>query len=177
MICDWDCLEAARRGGEEAWRELFRRYYTSLVRMTLLITGSQESAKDIAQETFVRLLRSRTDHRAGSFKAYLNTVAFRLALKEKKRQHRHLNLDHQICADPSPSPLDDAEHRDRQDHIRAAILALADSHREILVLRFYGEHSYDEIAQITGIPLGTVKSRIFNAVKECRKTLQEKGVI
>jgi RNA polymerase sigma factor (sigma-70 family) len=54
--------------------------------------------------------------------------------------------------------------------------SLSDDQREILALRYFGGHSYEEIARITGIPIGTVKSRIFYAIKTCREKLTERGV-
>ena len=58
-----------------------------------------------------------------------------------------------------------------------AIRGLDDKYREVLVLRFYADHSYEEIADLLRIPLGTVKSRMFNAVKTCRMILKDKGIL
>jgi RNA polymerase sigma-70 factor (ECF subfamily) len=61
--------------------------------------------------------------------------------------------------------------------VARALRTLDAEHRDVLVLRFYGGYSYEEIAKIVEAPLGTVKSRIFYAVKSCRETLQQKGVL
>jgi RNA polymerase sigma-70 factor (ECF subfamily) len=66
---------------------------------------------------------------------------------------------------------------ERERLVVKAIRSLDDAHRTTLVLRFYGEHSYEEIATLTGAPLGTVKSRLFYAVKQCREWLKTKGVL
>jgi len=75
MTDDWECLIAARGGDEHAWRVLFERHYPMLVRMISYITGSLETAQDLAQESFVRLLRAEIRHHDGSFKSFLSTIA------------------------------------------------------------------------------------------------------
>ena len=174
MIEDWDCLDLARQGDEAAWRFLFHRYYPALVKMTLCVTGSPDTARDLAQESFVRLLRARISHRDGSFKSYLSTIAYRLALKERKRKARDLvALD---VADVSPDPLEQTIQDETDRIIFRVMHSLSLDQREILALRFFGGHSYEDIARITELPLGTVKSRIFYAVKTCRAKLRDQGV-
>jgi RNA polymerase sigma-70 factor, ECF subfamily len=177
MRSDWDLLESARSGDESAWKQLFQDHYPRLVRMAALMTGSRVSAKDLVQEAFLRVLRSHTNHREGTFKSYLGTITFRLALKEKQRGDRNESLEDGVLQNMEPSPLDQAEEQERQRHLFQVVQSLPRVHRDILVLRFYGEHSYEEIARLTGLPLGTVKSRIFYAVKECREKLHERGVL
>jgi RNA polymerase sigma-70 factor (ECF subfamily) len=177
MISDWDCLDRARRGDEDAWQLLFERHHLGLIKIAVLITGSLEAAKDLAQESFVRLLQSRVKHTDGSFKSYLSTIAYRLALKEKKRSSREKDFEGSDMPDGNPSPLEKTVREERDRHLVRTIRALPEHHRDILILRFYGEHSYEEIARLTRLPLGTVKSRIFYAVKMCGAELRERGVI
>ena len=177
MIDDWRCLELALGGDENAWRDLFSRHYPWLVRLTSSITGSVETGHDLAQESFVRLLRARISHHTGSFKSFLSTIAYRLALKEKNRRDSRLPSDSSLIADGSPSPLELAI-RDENDRIIVRVIqSLSVEHREILTLRLIGGHSYEEIARMTEIPIGTVKSRMFYAVKITREKLKESGVI
>lgn len=177
MTDDWRCLDLARGGDERAWRILFHRYYPSLVRMALCVTGSRDTAQDLAQESFVRLLRAREKYQSGSFKAYLTTIAYRLALKETKRQRSKNDLETLSLADESRSPLEMAIQNETDRIIFKVIQSLPGEQRDILALRFFGEHSYGEIAHITEIPVGTVKSRIFYAIKSCRERLKEQGVL
>jgi RNA polymerase sigma-70 factor, ECF subfamily len=173
---DWQFLELARGGDEKAWRDLFERHYPPLVRMTSCITGSIETGQDLAQESFVRLLHVRIRHHEGTFKSFLSTIAYRLALKERHRLSLYRRPDALLIADESPSPLELAIRDDTDRIIFRAILSLSSEHREILTLRYIGGHTYDEIARITEVPIGTVKSRIFYAVKICREMLKERGV-
>ena len=145
--------------------------------MTALITGSADSAKDIVQETFFRLINNRIKNQNGNFKTYLTTIAYRLALKEKYRLNRSKHGPDEYLEDKSESPIEEQINEETQNNVFQAIYSLQPNYRDILVLRFYGEHIYEEIAEITQLPLGTVKSRIFYAVKACGEKLKERGVL
>ena len=177
MITDWEYLERARHGDESAWHWLVLRHNPALLRTILLITGSLAVAKDLAQETFVRLLERAPRHQEGSFKAYLSTIAYRLALKERQRTRRQTDLAACDPSDPGPTPLEGLLGEERQRQLALVLADLSEPHRAILILRFYGHHSYEDIAQITAVPLGTVKSRLFHAVQACRHGMREKGLL
>ncbi len=168
-LSDWECLDLAHGGDERAWRELFGRHERRLARMAALITGSGDAARDIAQETFVRILRRRIPHRDGSLGAYLSTIAYRLALREKVRLVRHHGFDEGDYPAGGESPLESAVRSGGERMVAAVLESLPPDQRDVIALRFYGGHSYDEIAGILGVPGGTVRSRIFYAVKNCRK--------
>jgi RNA polymerase sigma-70 factor (ECF subfamily) len=116
-------------------------------------------------------------NRNGTLRAYLSTIAYRLAIKESMRQKKLAPAEDAELASSDQSPLDDVIAEDQQREVVRAIRALPAHHQEILVLRFHGDHSYGEIAEITGLPLGTVKSRIFHAVKSVRSEMKKRGVI
>ena len=176
VTSDWDCLKRARQGDDSAWRELFGRHQASLLNMATLITGSPDSAQDVIQESFLQLLKNRGENSAGSFRAYVAKIAYHLALKERARRSHRSSLQNLDVSDGNPSALEAAIRDDRQREVAGAIGSLAEDQRRILILRFYGEFSYEHIAEITRIPLGTVKSRIFYAVKACRERLLMKGL-
>jgi len=176
MTDDWLCLELALNGDESAWRALFERYYQFLVKIAFFITGSIESAKDIGQEAFVVLLRANIRHQDGSLKAYLSTIAFRLAVKERMRRNQLRNLDASPIIDESSSAFE-AAVKDETDRVLVRTIQSLDvEQREVLTLRFFGENSYEEIARTLSVPIGTVKSRIFYAIKACRQNLKEQGI-
>ena len=176
MTDDWPRLDRARKGDEAAWQSLFERHYAALVRMAFFITGSLESAQDVAQETFVSLLRANIRHRNGTVKSFLSTIAYRLALKERARLLAMGKLDAVPLVDESPSVLERAIRDETDRLIVCTLRGLAFEYREVLTLRYFGGHSYEEIAQIMEIPVGTVKSRIFYAIRTCREKLKEQGV-
>ena len=85
---DWDYLARAKNGDNKSAEILYGKYSKPIIRMTALITGSLDSAKDIVQETFLRLINKKAKHQHGSFKTYATTIAYRLALKEKYRTNK-----------------------------------------------------------------------------------------
>lgn len=174
---DWECFISAQRGDEKAWRVLVGRHQPRLTALALFITGSATAAEDVVQETFVRALGAKIKHKTGTVQGFLGTIAYRLALKEAKRVRRDRELDESSLQDHGRNPLDGVLSDERDRLVAEAICALDAEHRDVLTLRFYGDCNYEEIAEILQAPLGTVKSRIFYAVKSCRERLRQKGVM
>ncbi len=174
---DWECFIQARKGDEAAWRLLVKRHQRRLAALALLITGSAASVDDIVQETFVRAFGARIRNQRGSVSGFLGTIAYRLAVKESKRLQRNVSLDSQNLPAIGGNPLEIILDEERDRFVAKSIRALDNGHRDVLVLHYYGDKSYEEIAELLQIPLGTVKSRMFYAVKSCRETLRQKGIL
>jgi RNA polymerase sigma-70 factor (ECF subfamily) len=160
-----------------AWRVLIGQHQTRLLALALFITGSATAADDVVQETFVRALGAKIKHTTGTVQGFLGTIAYRLALREVERARRNAELDGLNLPDHGRNALDSVLSDERDRMVAEAIGTLDPEHRDVLILRFYGGHSYEEIADILQAPLGTIKSRIFYAVKSCRETLRQKGVL
>lgn len=148
-----------------------------MVALGLLMTGSRAAAEDIAQETFSRALTAKIRETSGSVHGYLGTIAYRLALKEIDRASRHVSEPNSELVAPQAGPLEEILVNERDRAVTRAIRALPANHRDVLILRFYAGRTYEEIAAQLDVPLGTVKSRIFYAVKACRNSLHESGVL
>lgn len=177
LNADWDWFLRARNGDENAWRVLIDMHQTRLAALALFITGSAAAADDVVQETFVRALGARIGNHAGSVQGYLGTIAYRLAVKESRRTRKDVELDGIAIADSRANPLENMLTEERDRMVARVIGNLTIEHRDVLVLRFYGDKSYEEIANLLKIPVGTVKSRLFYAVKSCRDELRSKGVL
>lgn len=176
MSSDWASLARAQQGDQAAWRMLVDQHHARLVALALFVTGSAAAANDVAQETFLRALNARIKNERGTVRGFLGTIAYRLALKEAKRIRRNTDLDGEDLPHHAENALESILRDERDCLVAEAIAALDEEHRNVLVLRFYAGHSYEEIAEIIEAPLGTVKSRIFYAVKSCREALRQKGV-
>jgi len=174
---EWDLFESARKGDNKSWQALLEKYRKRLGALALMITGSADVAADVVQETFSRAFSGKLRDRGGTLSGFLGTIAFRLAVKEKNRSSRVAPLDRTDFTGTGPDPLDQIIKREQDRHVAQAIGWLDDDHREVLMLRCYADRSYKEIAQLLGLPLGTVKSRMFYAVKSCREILRKKGVL
>lgn len=175
MNSEWECLAQARLGDESAWRRLVDGHQQRLLSLALLITGSVQAAEDIVQETFMRAIYAKITHYKGTVQGFLGTIAYRLSLKENIRLRRQENMDFVDITDKNNNSLEKVLHDERDRCIAEAIRNLDARHRDVLLLRFYAGHSYDEIAELLQISTGTVKSRIFHAVKFCREALRRKG--
>ena len=177
IAAEWAVFERAREGEAVAWRELTSRHQPRLTALVLFVTRSPAATDDVVQETFVRAMQARIKNHSGSVSGYLGTIAYRLAVKEAQRSRRNSDIE---ALDPpglGPDQLEEMLSAERDRQVAAAIARLSREHREVLALRFYAGHSYEEIAALVGVPLGTVKSRIFHAVQACRKILSAEGVL
>jgi RNA polymerase sigma-70 factor, ECF subfamily len=174
---DWGLLQRATCGDGAAWTALSAKYRPRLLGLAYTITGSRVSAEDIAQESFARLFTKPPRSTGESLMPYLSTIAYRLAFKESKRLGRLVDLKDSEVEDAASTPDEELLNRERRTAVRRAVGTLSTVHREVIALRFQGGLSYEEIAALLNIPLGTVRSRLFNAVVNCRKMLVNKGLI
>jgi RNA polymerase sigma-70 factor, ECF subfamily len=183
-LSDHALIEATRRGDETAFGEVMARYRGPITNYLYRFLGDYEEAVDLSQETFVRLYfaidRYHTDY---AFSTYLYRIATNLAISELRRRKRRKllsltglfqnEIDEGIEFQPPDGrslPDEDLIEGERSRQIEKAIGALPDKYRAPIVLREIEEKSYDEIAAILGLGLGTTKSRINRA----RGLLKEK---
>jgi RNA polymerase sigma-70 factor (ECF subfamily) len=154
-------------------RELYRRYAARLYGLGVQMLSDRGLAEELVQETFVRLWRtaSRFDPERGSASSFIFAVARRLAIDLWRRPSSR------PLATEAPLPADDQMDRllVRLD-VRDALDSLSDAHREVLELCYGGQLKQAEIAARLGIPLGTVKTRSFHALRSLKAALDERGI-
>ncbi len=145
-------------------RVLYTEHAPALMRYLHRLTGRRDTAEDLLQETFVQALKGldRLDA-AASPKAWLFAIARHLGLNARQRRRDLLPLAGEIAAPTVEKP------DPRQERMREAIAALPEKQRETLQLRLADGLSYEEIAAVLGIPVGTVRSRLHTAVKSLRE--------
>ncbi len=153
-------------GDQAAMRYLFARHQTSVYRWLVRIVRDEALAEDILSEVFLDLWR-----RAASFEGRSSVSTWLLAIARYKalsalRRRRDDQLDDEL-AESICDPCADAEtmlqEKDRDERLIAALRRLSDEHREIIDLVYYHGRSVKEVAAITGLPAGTVKTRMFYA--------------
>ena len=167
------CLEGDRRG----FSELVERYQTRLLNFVYRTTGDRERAEDLVQETFIRVYRHlhRFDQ-SKKFSTWIYTIASNLAKNELRNRSRNPLVLFQAIrktweADQRPLEWEDNTYRPddlfRKRHLRqlveSAVEELPEHHRVVFILREMEGKTYEEIAEITGCNLGTVKSRLNRA--------------
>jgi RNA polymerase sigma-70 factor (ECF subfamily) len=166
------------RSGDEL-RELYRRYAGELFGFAASALGDREQAEEVVQDVFAQLWRhaGEYDQRRASVRTWLYAIArnrivdaHRRAAARPKRAEKEDSLDNAAEIDAA---LDQAVLRWQ---ITAALARLSPAHREVIRLAHYGGLTMREIAERTGIPLGTVKSRTSYALRSLRLILDEMDV-
>jgi RNA polymerase sigma-70 factor, ECF subfamily len=153
---------------------LIEKYQHRLLRYLLSLTGHRELAEDFFQETWIRVLeRGRQYDSRHEFSTWLFTIARNLAIDHMRRK-QPTSLDalsenddaapFEIPVTGQPTAFDVTVQREQNEQISAGMEQIVPEYREALVLRFQEGMSLDEIAQVTGAPLGTVKSRIYRGL-------------
>ena len=171
---DETLYQQVRHKNEAALGELVARYHSPIYKFLARYTGDAALADDMAQETFIRLL-THAGPPPQRFKAWIYAIATNLARDHfRSAAYRYERLtDFNESEDYlSHAPLD----TDRND-VGAALASLPPEQREVIILRFYHDLKLDEIAEITHAPLGTIKSRLFHALKGLKGFLAVMEVI
>ena len=171
----------AGRGGD--FEVLVRRHQGPIYNFLLRMLHDSEEALDMTQEVFLKVFCSleRFDPRF-RFTTWMYRIASNAAIDliRKRRPGTVLSLDAPISEDSDcvrevagtvPSPDEMLQARETQGHLEEALKSLPLEYRQVLLLRHQGERRYDEIAKITGLPIGTVKNRIFRAREMLRKAV------
>jgi RNA polymerase sigma-70 factor, ECF subfamily len=141
-------------------------------------TTDAREAEEIVQETLILAWRKQDqyDPGRGSERAWLFGIARNVSIDRHRRQQRHLRA---VPGADAPEPVDDSEiDRAVQDsHIRDALATLSDAHRQVVVETYYRGRSVREAAVALDIPEGTVKSRLYHALRALRSELERQEVL
>lgn len=152
-----------------AFQELYDRYAARVFKYCRRVLGHRELAEDIFQETFVKFHESAAVERdMRNVGAYILRIARNLCLNAKSSKYYGLaSLDDVHLSNSDPS----YDERQLLEIIRSAVECLPIDFREAFVLREYDGFSYNDIAEVLGVPIATVKIRIYRAKQQLRKTL------
>ncbi|MEW5992563.1 MAG: sigma-70 family RNA polymerase sigma factor [Chloroflexota bacterium] len=181
-------MAAVLDGDRDAFRVLVDRESSAVVRGCYRVLGDMAEAEDVAQEAFVTAYRSLATWRGeGPFGAWLSRIALRLAVRQAAKrktvtwvrpisdQAGHDDRLESLPAGRASDPEGLALRGERQRSVRDAVARLDEPYREVVALRFFAERSLDEIATITGRPLGTVKTHLHRGLIRLRGRLEEGG--
>jgi RNA polymerase sigma-70 factor (ECF subfamily) len=184
---DESLVAAHLRGDPAAFRELVRRYGDGVLGYLFRMTGSRDQAEDLFQETFKRVHEKARTYRGGSFKSWLFTIATRVTIDTVRRRKRlailSLNRDtdceddpaplETVVAEDAPDPADEAVKEEQKEQVRRAIESLPIGQRAALVLAYYQQLSYQEVAETLGCSVGSVKTQMSRALAKLARKLPD----
>ena len=163
---DEDLVELSNKGAPEGFETLYYRYRDWVYRLAWRFTGNRDHALDVLQETFVYLLKKFPNFKLNArMTTFLYPVVKHLSLAIRRRNKLLIHADEQINEIPSAAPKDPA---DSSEELAQALAVLPETQREVVLMRFVDDMSLAEIAKALNIPVGTVKSRLHNALQALR---------
>jgi RNA polymerase sigma factor (sigma-70 family) len=167
-------IAEAGQGNEAAMEALFRLHVSRSVRLAYLICGDWGMAEDAVQEAFVRAFRSMRNFRKGApFAPWFTRIVVNQAKNKRSRTRIYLSLDHTVDV-PSPTCTEEEVlARERERALLQAVNRLDEKHRLPVLLKYFSGHSEAETAQILGLPVSTVKSRLHTARGRLKSALSD----
>jgi RNA polymerase sigma-70 factor (ECF subfamily) len=185
-VNDCDLVASAVSGLEGSFEELVRRYQRPISAYVYRMVGNYESALDLTQEIFIKVYNSLRRYRSEfKFSTWIYKIAHNSAVDHLRRINtREQSLisgpegDHFELPIEStrPTPEQESERKERRIEIEAVVRTLPATYRELVILRHSQDLTYEEIVEVTGLPLGTVKNRLFRAREMMRQQFVEKGI-
>lgn len=183
---DPELVATAANGIEGSFEELVRRYQRPIAAYVYRVVGDYESALDLTQEIFIKVYGSLSRYRSEfKFSTWIYKIAHNSAVDHLRRNAgRERSLCKGIEGDQyelpiesgSLSPEQESERKERRVEIESVVYSLPASYRELIVLRHSQDLTYEEIVEVTGLPLGTVKNRLFRAREMMRQEFVERGI-
>jgi RNA polymerase sigma-70 factor (ECF subfamily) len=184
-ITDLELIASAIGGREDGFEELVRRYQRPITNYVFRMLNDYDSALDVTQEVFIKVYNSLSKYSSEyKFSTWLYRIAHNAAIdhiRRKSPNQQSLEAEngdgtYQLQIEsPSPSPEQERERSEWRTEISAVVKCLPSTYRELILLRHSQDLSYDEIADITSLPLGTVKNRLFRAREMMREIFIERG--
>jgi len=170
-------IEASRRGEREAFDRLVLRYQRDVYRLCYRFVNNHEDANDLAQEVFLRAWRAIPRFRGqSSFSTWLYRIAVNACLNFRALRRPATQELPEALPDPVPGAEARLESDDEARRVRTAVARLPEKQRATLILKVYHDLTHEQVAEILGSSVGTVKANLFHALGNLRRLVgQEVG--
>jgi len=185
-VADCDLVATAALGSEGGFEELVKRYQRPISGYVYRMVGDYEAALDLTQEIFIKVYASLSRYRAEfKFSTWIYKIAHNAAIDHLRRASgRERSLVNGTEADNYDLPIESegltpeqqSEREERRMEIEGVVRSLPTAYRELVVLRHSQDLTYEEIVEVTGLPLGTVKNRLFRAREMMRQQFLNIGI-
>ncbi len=184
-LTDGELIETAIGGHEDGFEELVRRYQRPITGYIYRMLNNYDASLDVTQEVFIKVYNSLERYSSEyKFSTWLYRIAHNAAIDYMRRNSVNQQSIEAENADGSyqlqieslqPNPEQERERSEWRREIEAVVKCLPQIYRELILLRHAQDLSYDEIAEVTNLPLGTVKNRLFRAREMMREIFVERG--
>ncbi|MDD5687811.1 MAG: RNA polymerase sigma factor [Elusimicrobia bacterium] len=188
---DEELMMEIAKGDKKSFNELFLKYKEQLFNFIYRQVGNSQLAEDLTQNVFISVFKKAgTFNTDKPFKPWLYKIAVNACYYEYRQQKRNivLSLDNEIensngetvelkemQSDDDRGPQEEVEKKDEQDKIRKILNSLNENHRLIINMFVYEGISYKEMASLMDCPIGTIKSRIYYALREIKEQIEKQG--
>lgn len=170
-------VRACRNGDRAAFETLLARYERPVYNVAIRMLRHPEDARDVAQTTFLKAFEKLEQFDFGHrFYSWIYRIAINESINFLHSRQRHAPLDDVAeCVDENDGPPEAYGNAELHRRVQAAMMTLSPEHRAVITLRHFTECSYQDIANVLGIPERTVKSRLFDARRLLRGQLADDG--
>jgi len=185
-LSDADLITSAIAGRDDGFEELVRRYQRPIISYVYRMLNDYDSSLDVTQEVFIKVYNSLDRYSCDyKFSTWLYRIAHNAAIDHLRRNSvnpQSLETEsgdgaYQLQIEsPDPTPEQQRERSEWRSEIEAVVKLLPAAYRDLILLRHSRDLSYEEIAEVTALPLGTVKNRLFRAREMMRGLLIERGI-
>ncbi|HLL73062.1 MAG TPA: sigma-70 family RNA polymerase sigma factor [Pyrinomonadaceae bacterium] len=182
---DEQIVERALSGDADAFGEIVRRWERRIFALAYGILGREEEARDATQETFIAAFRNLRGFRGeAKVSSWLHRIAVNQCITRQRRARTRAENSLEAEAESGGekfavpverSPAREVEGRERSEAVRRAVAALPPELREVILMKEFEELTFQEIADALDVPLSTVKSRLYTALKQLRLRLEKHG--
>jgi RNA polymerase sigma-70 factor (ECF subfamily) len=186
LAADCDLVASAARGIEGGFEELVKRYQRPISGYVYRMVGDYEAALDLTQEIFIKVYASLSRYRPEfKFSTWIYKIAHNASIDHLRRASgRERSLVKGTETDSYDLPVESegltpeqhSEREERRVEIESVVRSLPTAYRELVVLRHSQDLTYEEIVEVTGLPLGTVKNRLFRAREMMRQQFLNIGI-
>lgn len=176
---DHELISRALQGNQKAFRKIVEGYHSVAYAVTRAILGDRDDVEDVVQNVFIKVYRGLHNFRGDSkLSTWIYQIARNEALNAVSKSKRKLEPleDLDISSPDSDSPEARYGRRELREHLDEALSLLDDAQRVAIELRYMGDRSYNEIADIMDIPVGTVKTNIYRGKTELKRIMQRQNM-
>jgi RNA polymerase sigma-70 factor, ECF subfamily len=185
LFTDVELVTSAISGREESFEELVRRYQRPIVSYVFRMVGNYDAALDVTQEVFIKVYNSLARYKSEyKFSTWLYKIAHNASIDHLRRNSHYfqsLEIENEDgiyefqLESKAETPVQEQENIELKNEIELVVNCLPIVYKELILLRHSQDLTYDEIAEITNLPLGTVKNRLFRARDLMKQMFLERG--